>query len=131
MTTNPETLARSTIETANAAWDAAFNRGDAAAIAAFYADDARLSPGNGQVLAGRAEIENLFRGFLDNGVRNHAISILAAGGNAEVVHQVASWRAEVAGDGGTQTFGGILSSVLEKQADGSWKIRSHVWNAAS
>lgn len=122
---------RTILETANATWDAAFNRGDAAALAALYVDDARLSPGNGEVISGREAIGNLFRGFIDNGVRNHAISIVDVGGSADLVHQVASWRAEALADGKTVHFGGILTSVLEKQPDGSWRVRSHVWNAAA
>jgi ketosteroid isomerase-like protein len=56
---------RSIIEAANAEWNKALNSGNVKGLAALYTENAILSPGNGVTLVGRAEIENLFRGFVD------------------------------------------------------------------
>ncbi|HEY3326905.1 MAG TPA: SgcJ/EcaC family oxidoreductase [Novimethylophilus sp.] len=123
---------RSTIESINSTWNQALNSGNAAALAALYTEDAKLSPGNGNTLVGRAEIEKLFQSFIDNGVHNHAIEIIEVGGNDRLAYQVARWSANGAEkDGRTPSFGGILMSVLEKQANGTWLSRSHVWNASN
>ena len=69
---------RSSVEKLNAAWDGAFNRSDAAALAGLYAEDAVVSPGNGKVLTGRDEIRKLFQSFFDAGVREHRIEVVHA-----------------------------------------------------
>ncbi|HQR50392.1 MAG TPA: SgcJ/EcaC family oxidoreductase [Methylophilaceae bacterium] len=127
MTTSPHT----TIASLNSTWNQTFNRGDAAALARLYAENATLSPGNGQTLLGRAEIEKLFQSFVDGGVHQHTIDIVSTGGDEQVMFQVAKWNAHgAAQDGNTPSFGGILMSAFEKGADGQWLVRSHVWNMA-
>jgi uncharacterized protein (TIGR02246 family) len=48
---------KATIEKLNDAWMAAFNKGDAAAIAAMYTEDAFMLPPGAEILKGRAAIE--------------------------------------------------------------------------
>lgn len=127
-----ESSVRSTIEQLNAAWNQALNSGNAMAVAALYTEQATLSPGNGQTLVGRAEIEKLFESFITNGVHNHAIEIVEAGGGDRLAYQVARWSANGAEkDGKKPAFGGILMSVVEKGNDGRWLTRSHVWNLSN
>jgi len=116
---------------ANAAWDAAFKTGDAAQLAALYAEDAIVSPGNGQLVQGRDAIAGLFKGFFEAGLREHRLELLQVGGDGRRVWQVSRWQASGAGaDGSALRFGGITTSVLELGSDGRWRGRSHVWNAA-
>lgn len=127
-----KSLINKTLEALNSTWNQALNSGDTHALANLYAENATLSPGNGLALVGRAKIEQLFKSFVDNGVHNHTIEIVEAGGNENVLYQVAKWNANGAvQDGKTPSFGGITMSVFEKGADGKWLVRSHVWNAAS
>jgi uncharacterized protein (TIGR02246 family) len=122
---------KATMESLNATWNAAFNSGNAAAVAALYTEQATLSPGNGQTLIGRSAIEQLFKSFIDSGVHQHSIEVIDAYGNDVLVYQVAKWNAYGAEvDGSSPSFGGILMSVAEKDATGVWKTRSHVWNVA-
>ena len=44
------------------AWSAAFNKGDAAAIAAMYAEDAYVLPAGHDIVKGRAAIEQFWKG---------------------------------------------------------------------
>lgn len=123
--------ARTVVEAANAAWNQALNSGNPQGLAALYTDDAILSPGNGRTLVGRAEIEALFRSFVEAGVHNHTLEIIEVGGSDTLIYQVARWSAQgaAAADGKTPSFGGITTSVLEEGPDGAWRARSHVWNA--
>jgi uncharacterized protein (TIGR02246 family) len=121
----------SILNAANAAWNAAFNSGDTQKLASFYAENATLSPGNGQTLNGRGEIENLFRSFVEAGVYEHTLETVSAGGDDKVIFQVAKWGAKVKGENGQVTqLGGITMNTLEKDASGNWLTRAHVWNAA-
>jgi uncharacterized protein (TIGR02246 family) len=123
---------RSQVEKLNAAWDAAFNKGDAAALARLYDDRAVVSPGNGKVITGRAEIEKLFKSFIDAGVHHHRIEIITTGGSGDTAYEVARWSAQLPEkDGKKGSLGGILTSVFTRSGDGQWRAVSHVWNAAS
>ena len=126
------TSIHTTIAALNSTWNQTFNRGDAAALANLYAADATLSPGNGQTLIGRAEIEKLFQSFIDGGVHQHSIDIVTASGNDQFMTQVAKWNAHgAAQDGNTPSFGGILMSTFQQDSDGQWRVSAHVWNMAS
>lgn len=122
---------KTTVEAANKTWNAALNGGNAKALSELYAEDATLSAGDGKTLVGRAAIEKLFQGFVSNGVHNHTLEIISAGGSGKTIYQVAKWNANGAeANGKAPSFGGITMSVMEKNAAGVWLIRSHVWNAA-
>ncbi len=51
-----------TIQKLDDAWSDAFNKGDAAAIAAMYAEDAYLLPPGHDMVKGRAAIEGFWKG---------------------------------------------------------------------
>ena len=50
-----------TIEKLNDAWTVAFNKGDAAAVAAMYTEDAFVPPPSAEMVGGRAAIEAFWR----------------------------------------------------------------------
>lgn len=130
-TEDTKNSAAATIEAANAEWNKALNSGDVKGLAALYTENATLSPGNGKVLVGRAEIENLFKSFVDGGVHNHSLEIIEVGGSDKMIYQVARWSAQGAeANGETPSFGGITTSVLEQGSDGTWSTRTHVWNVS-
>lgn len=123
---------RSKIEMLNNHWNQAFNNSDAEQLASLYAEKALLSPGNGTTLNGRQEIENLFKGFFQAGLKNHQLQVIFAGGNEKNLFQVAKWSAEATNQDGTKViYGGITTSVYEKNNKGQWVTLSHVWNAGN
>ncbi len=120
---------RSIIEAANTEWNNALNSGNVKELAALYAENATLSPGNGKTLVGRAKIENLFKGFVDGGVHNHTLEIIEVGGSDKMIYQIARWNAQGAETSGeVPTFGGITTSVFEQSSNGNWLARTHIWN---
>ena len=52
---------KATIEQLNDAWTAAFNKGDAAAVAAMYTEDAYVLPPGADMVKGRSAIEAFWR----------------------------------------------------------------------
>lgn len=120
---------RAEITAAYAAWDSAFNKADAKAVAAAYVSDAKLLPPTHQVVSGPAEIENFFAGLFSSGFSDHNLAIIDAGGDEKVVYGTAKWSANGKGaDGTRQPAGGIATHVFERQADGSLKLRLHTFN---
>jgi uncharacterized protein (TIGR02246 family) len=117
------------VESVNTAWNNTFNRGDSAALSRLYAENATLSPGNGETLVGQEQIANLFKSFIDNGVHNHSIETIEAYRDNKQIVQIGKWRAEGVNDKQEAiSFGGVLMTVIEKNSDGVWLTRSHIWN---
>lgn len=120
------------VQSSNQVWNETFNSGDSDALANLYADNASLSPGNGQILIGHKQIAELFKSFIDNGVKNHSIETIETYRDDHQIVQLARWQADGVNDKQeTISFGGIMMTVLEKNAAGEWKTRSHIWNMAN
>lgn len=123
-------MSRSILEAINITWNTAFNSGDIKGLVSLYAEDAILSPGDGKVLVGREEIEKLFNSFIDGGVHDHTLEIVESGATDNMMYQVARWGAKGAETNGeTPAFGGITTNVLQKNAEGQWLTKTHIWNA--
>ncbi len=116
---------------ANQQWNAALNGGKLDSLVSLYAEHATVSPGNGVVLTGHEEIQNLFGGFITNGVHNHQIDTVQVMASGEQITQIGYWKAEgVDADQKAIEFGGVLVTVLQQNVDGEWQLQSHVWNMA-
>ena len=127
-----EMTAQTTVEALNNTWNKSFNNSDASSLASLYAENAVLSPGNGKVLTGRAEIQNLFKSFFEAGLKNHQLEIVTVDGDDQTLYQVAKWSASGAEkDGITVTYSGITTSVFKKDTNGKWVARTHIWNAGN
>jgi ketosteroid isomerase-like protein len=81
---------KSDVTAAYAAWDAAFNKGDAKTLAAAYLPNAKLLPPTHEVASGPAAIENFFAGLHANGVTDHKLEVIDAGGDNKVVYGTAN-----------------------------------------
>jgi ketosteroid isomerase-like protein len=120
---------KSDVTAAYAAWDAAFNKGDAKAVSAAYLPSAKLMPPTHEVASGSAAIEKFFAGLHANGVTNHKLEMIDAGGDDKVVYGTAKWSAKGKDkDGKPADFSGIATHVFERQPDNSLKLRMHTFN---
>ena len=59
----------------NAAFDAAFNRGDAAVLGALYNEDAVLLPPSAPMQKGRAAIQNFWDGMMREYANLHLVTV--------------------------------------------------------
>ena len=120
---------KSDVTAAYAAWDAAFNKRDAKTIAATYLPNAKLLPPSHEVASGPAAIEKFFAEAHANGLTDHKLQVIDAGGDDKVVYGTANWSAKGKDkDGKPANFSGIATHVFERQADGSLKLRLHTFN---
>jgi ketosteroid isomerase-like protein len=120
---------KSDVTAAYAAWDAAFNKGDAKTIAAIYLPNAKLLPPSHEVASGPAAIEKFFAEAQASGFTDHKLQVIDAGGDDKVVYGTANWSAKGKDkDGNPANFSGISTHVFERQADGSLKLRLHTFN---
>jgi uncharacterized protein (TIGR02246 family) len=120
---------REVIRTNNDRWNKSFNTGDAAAVAALYTPDATLLPHTHDVVRGVEAIRDFWKSVIEAGFRSHRIELIDAHAQGDLAFEIAKWQAEgPGGDGNRQEFGGSLVNVFERQSDGSWKCRLHIWN---
>ncbi|SDK02784.1 Ketosteroid isomerase homolog [Bradyrhizobium sp. Rc2d] len=121
--------AKSDVEKAYAAWDAAFNKKDAKALAADYVSTAKLLPPTHQVSSGPAEIEKFWDGLFAAGVTGHKLEVIDAGGDDKVIFASAKWSATGKDKEGKPTpLSGMAVHVFERQADGALKLRLQTFN---
>jgi uncharacterized protein (TIGR02246 family) len=107
-------------------WGAAFNKGDAAAVAAMYTQDAHVLPAGDAMVKGRAAIEALWK------------KDMGAIGDVKCI----TLDAKPLGPGaareiGTCTFktmsqppqeGALKYAVVWQKEDGQWRLLTDIWN---
>jgi len=110
----------------NARWDAAINNADFDALLPMYASDASLMPPGAQPLTGPTAIRDFFAGR-GRSVRNHKlelVNVLALGNFAYVTSH---FTATLVVNEEARPISGSTVRLLERQSDGEWKIKSHIF----
>ncbi len=117
--------ARQAIEAINAAFDDAYNRGDAAAIASDYIEDCAVLAPNQPTVRGRQAIEALFKGLIEEvgGTVSHEIVEVVDAGDMAY-----HWGTYSLESGEVSDVGKVVE-IFNRQADGSWKIRLSIFNS--
>ena len=82
------------VKAAYAAWDEAFNKKDAKALAAFYTDDAIFLPPSHDILEGPAGVEKFFTAIFGMGATDHKFELIKAEEKGDVVFGAAKWSAK-------------------------------------
>jgi uncharacterized protein (TIGR02246 family) len=125
----PESDIRQTVREANDRWNAAFNSGDPAAVAALYTADATVLPHTHAVIKGTAAIADFWAGLISAGVRDHGIELLDARDAGDIAYSNGKWWATGSGDDGKAVrFEGTVVTILRRQPDGTWRTCLHTWN---
>jgi uncharacterized protein (TIGR02246 family) len=120
---------REAIRANNDRWNKGFNTGDAASVADLYTADATILPHTHDVVKGVEAIRDFWKSVIEAGFRSHRIELIDVHAQGDLAFEIAKWQAEgPAGKGNRQEFGGSLVNVFERQSDGSWKCRLHIWN---
>jgi uncharacterized protein (TIGR02246 family) len=116
------------VRKANEEWVAAVKSGDAATIAAPYADDAVFILADGTCVRGRAEIEKMYRaGFERAGVASSARIVskrLVVDG--DLAYESGYGEVGRMKEGKSATSGGRYLTVWRRTAEGEWKIIRNV-----
>jgi uncharacterized protein (TIGR02246 family) len=124
---------RSKIEETNAEFGAAASRGDTAAVADLYADDAVLLPPNAEMFRGKRAI----KGFLDGlvaqiGIPQLTLQTMQVDEIGDTACEVGQYTMKLQPPGGEPvTDIGKYVVVWKRQSDDSWKLAVDIWNTNS
>jgi ketosteroid isomerase-like protein len=114
---------RTLMETDNIEWLAAFNTGDVDRLGAKYAADATVvDPQQGPIQG----VEAIKR-FWSEGVKHvtdHTWEIVDVYQMGDLAYQIATWTAKSGG----QIGAGNTVRIFERQADGRWLTKVHMFN---
>lgn len=114
----------------NATFDQAFNAKNSAEVASLYDENAVVMPAPaGEPVVGSVAIQTFFSGLINAGVIEHHLNLVEVEGDVNLAYQRGHWAGAMMDESGTkQTFGGNVHLVYRKQADGGWKVLTHIWN---
>ncbi|HSR63232.1 MAG TPA: DUF4440 domain-containing protein [Gammaproteobacteria bacterium] len=117
------------IEASNHRWLSAFNRGDTRELGELYTSDAVIMPPSSEILSDPVAIKSYWDGLHSVGVNDFNLYPVNTERDGDTVYQSALWEAtRYTAKGDTIRFDGNMYSVLERQKDGSWKIKLQSWN---
>jgi uncharacterized protein (TIGR02246 family) len=118
---------REAIVAANGQFMAAFGRGDAAALAAFYTEQAQLLPPNFDFMVGRQAIQAFWQGAMDSGIKEARLETLEVEAHGDTAIEVSKYTLH--GEGGQQLDAGKFI-VIWKQQGGQWRLHRDIFNSS-
>ncbi len=119
----------SSIEDLNSKWISQLNSGDMLPITTLYTDNAVMFPPSSEILDSPVKIAIYLDQLKQQGIVDYNISRVSLDVRDNIAYTTSLWEAtRVDQNGNSIVFEGNITSVLEKQPDGNWKIRLQSWN---
>ena len=118
---------REAIEAADAKFVAAFNGGDAAGVAALYAEEGQLLPPNADFVKGKGALQAFWQAGMDMGLAEARLSTLEAEAYGDTAIEVGKYTLYLEGNQEADT-GKYL--VVWKDESGNWKLHRDIWNSS-
>jgi ketosteroid isomerase-like protein len=112
-----------------ASFEAAFNAGDAAGVAAHYSTDAVIMPPDVATIHGRDGAEALWTGFIEAGASDLDLTTVMLEVKDAEAHEMGSFSINVPdGNGGTMAVKGKYVIVWTQDDAGVWNLNWDIWN---
>ncbi len=121
---------RAEMEAANATFLAAYNSQNGMALKGMYTRDAMLLPPSMQPVVGADAIGAFWADRIKDGKRkNHTFEIVSVWADGQYAYQVSRYTVDVVNDEGeTVQAAGNTVRIFEKQPDGRWLTKVHIFN---
>ncbi len=120
---------RSAMERANAQFLEAFNRPNPAGFPALYTADAVLLFAGLPPKTGPEAITQFWESRIKAGARDHTFEILDAWADGKYAFQLAKAGVQLVPPTGDKiAISGYTVRIFERQSDGTWKAKIHVFN---
>ena len=121
------TEVQAAIEAADEKFMAAFNRGDAAALADLYTENGQLLPTGSDFVTGKAAIQAFWQGAIDTGIKSARLETVEAEGHGDTAIEIGKYT--LSGEAGKIMDRGMYV-VIWKQVGGQWKLHRDIWNSS-
>ena len=110
-------------------FEAAFNRGDAAAVASHYSANAVvLAPGAARIV-GREGIQVLWQDYVDAGVKDLRLTTVELDGQGETANEIGTYSLSAPdANGGMVQSSGKYVIIWKTGDDGVWRLHWDIWN---
>jgi len=117
---------RATIEKLNDVWTAAFNKGDAAAVAALYTEDAYVLPPGSDMIKGRAAVEAFWRQAAQQmtDAKLTTVDVLPLGPDA--AREIGTVTLKTKSQPPQEVVGKYV--VVWRKIGADWKLATDIWN---
>ncbi len=117
---------KATIEKLNDVWTAAFNKGDAAAVAALYTEDAYVLPPGSAMVKGRAAIEAFWRQAAQQmtDAKLTTLDVLPLGRSA--AREIGTVTLKTKSQPPQEVVGKYV--VVWRKIGRDWKLATDIWN---
>jgi uncharacterized protein (TIGR02246 family) len=117
---------KATIEKLNDVWTAAFNKGDAAAVAALYTEDAYVLPAGSAMVKGRAAIEAFWRQAAQqmSDAKLTTVDVLPLGRSA--AREIGTVTLKTKSQPPQEVVGKYV--VVWRKIGRDWKLATDIWN---
>lgn len=128
-TTSATSTQQDELRSASVEWDAVFNSGDTAKLAALYATDAVSMPPGAPTLRGRDALQADFRSFMEANTARHETMVdgIVTDGNLAV--EYARYRmTSRPRTGGAEMVETGRHVETRRKIDGRWQIVVEIWN---
>lgn len=118
---------RSAITAANEKFMTTFGRGDAAGIAALYAENGQLLPPNSDFIAGRQAIQIFWQGAMNMGIKTAKLQTIEVEAYGSTANEVGKFTLS---DAAGQVLDTGKYVVIWKHEAGQWKLYRDIWNSS-
>jgi uncharacterized protein (TIGR02246 family) len=107
-------------------WGAAFNKGDAAAVAAMYAEDAYVLPAGASMVKGRADIQTFWGQAMQQlgDVKCTAVDVKPIGRSGAREIGTCTFKTK----GASPQDGALKYAVVWQKVGGQWMLSTDIWN---
>ena len=120
---------RPAMETANAQFLTAFNTPNPSAFLPLYTTDSILFFQGAAPVTGPEAIKQFWESRIKIGARDHTFDIIETGADGHYAYQVTRTTIQLVRDNGEKTLNsGHTVRIFEKQSDGTWKTKIHMFN---
>ncbi len=119
---------RSAIATGNANFMAAFQRGDAAGVAACYTSDAQLLPPNSAAMSGTDNIAAFWQGAMSMGITDAKLETQHVEARSDMAVEVGQYTLTIQPEGADAMTDVGKYVVVWKEDGGTWKLHIDIWN---
>jgi ketosteroid isomerase-like protein len=116
---------RAAIEAANKTFVAAFNRQDAAGVAAAYSPDANAFPPNAPIIKGRAGIQKMWQDVIGSGIASVSLATTEVESSGTLAYESGTYEMKTR-DGKVADRGKYC--VVWKNISGQWMLHRDIWS---